>query len=434
LGKLGIPLAACLASKEFSVIGVDTDTKKVDSLNRGQSPIFEPGLKELIDASRGHLTATRDTRAAVLGSDITCIIVPTPSNKNHEFSLKYILAACETIGEALREKQSFHLVVLTSTVMPGDTQGPVLSALERSSGKRCGQAFGLCYSPEFIALGSVIRDFLNPDFLLIGESDSRSGEMLEDLYRQVCDNNPPVSRMNFINAEIAKLAVNTFVTTKITFANMLARICELLPEAQVDVVTGALGLDSRIGSKYLKGSISYGGPCFPRDNLALQALGSKIGAPMLLAQATDQANRQAVQWLAGLVAARIPATGAAGILGMAYKPNTDVVEESFGLLLAQELISQGITTMVYDPAAGENAIKSLGEQAGYCASAAECIQRSDVVVIATPWEEFKHIDLDSPIQNGRPRAVIDCWRMLDPKSLRNTFEYLPLGNSFLNSE
>ena len=154
-------------------------------------------------------------------------------------------------------------MVLTSTVMPGMTGGPVRAALEETSGKRCGEDFGLCYGPEFIALGSVIRDFLNPDFLLIGESDSRSGEILEQLYHVVCENSPPVARMNLINAEITKLAVNTYVTTKISFANMLARICEKLPEANIDVVTSALGRDTRIGQKYLKGAVSYGDPAFP---------------------------------------------------------------------------------------------------------------------------------------------------------------------------
>jgi UDPglucose 6-dehydrogenase len=199
----------------------------------------------------------------------------------------------------------------------------------------------MCYNPEFIALGSVIRDFLNPDFVLIGESDERSGQVLEGIYRQVCENDPPIVRMNFINAELTKLAVNTFVTTKISFANMLARICERLPGADVDVVTRALGLDSRIGAKYLKGAVSYGGPCFPRDNLALIATARKVGAPADIAEATDRFNRWQVGWLADLVWAYLPEGGVVGILGLAYKPNTDVVEESVGLLLAGELGARG---------------------------------------------------------------------------------------------
>ena len=175
--------------------------------------------------------------------------------------------------------------------MPGSTGGTLLPALEEHSGKKCGTDFGLCYNPEFIALGSVIRDMLNPDMILIGESDARSGEILEELYQGVCESNPRIQRMNFVNAELTKLSVNTFVTTKISYANMLAQVCETLPGADVDVVTSAIGCDTRIGQKYLKGALGYGGPCFPRDNVAFSALARANGAPALLAEATDQLNR-----------------------------------------------------------------------------------------------------------------------------------------------
>src|SRR5439155_850689 len=228
------------------------------------------------------------------------------------FSLKYVLAAAKAVGQVLKHKTAYHLVVLTSTVMPGATGGQLLPALEEASGKRCGTDFGLCYSPEFIALGSVIRDFLNPDFCLIGESDPRSGDILEALYKRTWENNPAVARMNFVNAEIAKLAVNTYVTTKISFANMLARVCEKLPGANVDTVTAALGLDSRIGPKYLKGAVSYGGPCFPRDNLAFAALADQVGAPADIAQVTDRFNRRQLVWLADVVEGHIPDGGMVG--------------------------------------------------------------------------------------------------------------------------
>jgi len=272
LGKLGSPLAACFAARGFYVWAVDGDAQKIEALNRGIPPVQEPGLAELLRESQGRLKAIQDMERAVRDSEATFIVVGTPSEPSGGFSLRNVLPTCEAIGRAVRAKQAFHLVVLTSTVMPGSTGGDVKAALERASGKRCGENFGLCYSPEFVALGTVIRDFYFPDFLLIGESDPRSGEMLAELYQRVCKNSPTAARMNFINAEITKLAVNTFITTKISYANMLARLCERLPEADVNVVTDTLGLDSRIGPKYLKGAVSYGGPCFPRDNRALAAL------------------------------------------------------------------------------------------------------------------------------------------------------------------
>ncbi|MEM3485867.1 MAG: nucleotide sugar dehydrogenase, partial [Candidatus Methanomethyliaceae archaeon] len=342
LGKLGAPLAAVLASKGHKVIGVDVDDRPIRLINEGKAPVYEPGLEALIQASRERLWATSDYDLAVRETEATFIIVPTPSDESGAFSLRYVLAAAESIGQALRHKDGYHLVVLTSTVMPGATGSELLPALETHSGKRCGRDFGLCYNPEFIALGSVIHDMLNPDFVLIGESDPHAGDILTGIYRNLCENNPPIARMNFINAELTKLALNTFVTTKISYANMLAEVCERLPGADVDVVTSALGLDSRIGRKYLKGAIGYGGPCFPRDNLAFIHLARQLGVQAVLAEATDRLNRAQIVRLAEIVLSRLPKGGRVGIMGLSYKPNTDVIEESQGVQLARHLLARGI--------------------------------------------------------------------------------------------
>src|SRR4029077_4940266 len=282
----------------------------------------------------------------------------------------------------------------------------------KSSVKRVGTDFGLCYSPEFIALGSVIRDFLNPDMLLIGESDKRAGDLLQSLYAQVCENKPSVARMSFVNAEITKLAVNTYVTTKISYANLLARICERLAGANVDVITAALGLDTRIGAKYLKGALRYGGPCFPRDNLALAQLAQQLGVPPDLAQTVDRFNRLQVPWLADLVQRRT--RGTAGILGLTYKAGTDVVEEAAGFLLAKELAGRGVKVLAFDPAYGKQSPVGVPEGICFAASADECIAKSDVVVLATAWPEFNRIPRQQWARNSQqgPRTVIDCWRTL----------------------
>jgi UDPglucose 6-dehydrogenase len=415
LGKLGAPLAACFAARGFHVTAVDVDPKKVDAINAGNAPVHEPGLAELIGEADGRLSATQDAEAAVRASEATFIVVNTPSESGGGFSLRYVLPTLELIGKTLRTKTGFHLVVLTSTVMPGSTGGEVKATLERASGKTCGKHFGLCYSPEFIALGSVIRDFYFPDFLLIGESDAQSGDMLAEIYRSTCKNTPFVARMNFINAEITKLAVNTYITTKISYANMIARLCEKLPEADANVVTNALGLDTRIGPRYLKGAVSYGGPCFPRDNRALAALAARVGASSGLAEATDVFNRAQIKSLAEFVKQHRAGDGAIGILGLTYKPDTDVVEESFGLLLAQELSAADLHVVVYDPSA--DMARALGANGNVRAaiSAADCIAQSEVIVLATPWQEFRDV---SPTQwmggtNGTERTVIDCWRALN---------------------
>lgn len=434
LGKLGAPMAACFAAKGFRVIGVDQDARKVDDINNGKAPVFEPGLEGLLQASGDRLTASQDVEAAVLASDVTFIVVATPSEPTGGFSLRYVLPACEAIGRALRAKGGFHLVCLTSTVMPGSTGSAVRTALENASGTQAGRDFGLCYNPEFIALGSVIHDFLNPDFLLIGESDPQSGEMLESIYREVCENRPAFARMNLINAEITKLAVNTFVTTKISFANMLARMCEKLPEANVDVVTKGLGLDTRIGAKYLKGAVSYGGPCFPRDNLAMGALARLLGAPDDIARVTDTFNRSQITWLANLVQSHLSQGARVGVLGLTYKPNTDVVEQATGLLVAQELAARGIPLVVFDPAGNKNSHPSLGESVRFAASARDCISDADVVVVATPWKEFCTLPAEDWGRPNAPRIVIDCWRALETVRSSNGIRYVCLGLGEMSSK
>jgi UDPglucose 6-dehydrogenase len=431
LGKLGAPMAAAMAARGVRVIGVDADAAKVEAIQHSRPPVFEPALEETLAAAKGRLTATQSVEDAVRDTEITFIVVATPSEPDGGFSLRYVLPVCEAIGRALRSKPEFHLVCLTSTVLPEMTGGPVAESLERASGKQVGRDFGLCYSPEFIALGSVIRDFLNPDFLLIGESDTRSGDLLESLYNVVCKNAPAVARMNFVNAEMAKLAVNTYITTKISFANMLARICEQVPGANVDVVTKAIGLDSRIGGKYLKGSISYGGPCFPRDNLALAHLAHQRGAPGDIAEATHRFNSSQVSWLADMVQRNAAPGETIGILGLTYKPDTDVVEQAAGLLLTQELAARNIPTVVFDPAGPRNVCAPLGDKVRFTATAGECIALAGVVVLATPWPEFISIPSAEWTRDGKSRTVVDCWRAFPHLSGINGVRYVSLGTGFV---
>jgi UDPglucose 6-dehydrogenase len=428
LGKLGAPMAAVMAHKGNSVVGVDVNPAYVRAIQDGCAPVKEPGLSEMIRANRERLQATGNYSDAILTTDATFIIVPTPSGPDGTFSMRFVLSAAEKIGAALRDKSSWHVVVLSSTVMPGSTGGMLLPALETYSGKKCGEDFGLCYNPEFIALGSVIRDMLNPDMILIGESDRRSGDILEGLYETVCDSNPRIQRMNYVNAELTKLSVNTFVTTKISYANMLAQVCETLPGADVDVVTSALGCDSRIGRKYLKGALGYGGPCFPRDNIAFSALARANGVAALLAEATDAMNRRQVPRIAELMLSQLPAGGIAGVLGLSYKPDTDVIEESQGLGIAKELLARGARVTVYDPAAIENARPLLKGNVSFARSASECARQSDVLAITTPWPEFRNLSAqDLKSGNGRP-VVLDCWRVLAKERFEQaTADLIALG-------
>jgi UDPglucose 6-dehydrogenase len=426
LGKLGAPLAAVLASRGFTVIGTDRNPKLVAALAAGQAPVAEPGLQQLIAEARGRLEAAAETGAAVRASDATFVVVPTPSGADGAFSNAHVLAAVRDIGASLRGKPGYHLVVVSSTVMPGSMDGPIREALEAASGRRVGEHLGLCYSPEFIALGSVIRDMLNPDFVLIGESDARAGETLAAIHRAVCGNAPPIRRMNFVNAELAKIAVNAFVTAKISFANMLSELCDRLPDADAATVAAALGGDSRIGAKYLSPALGFGGPCFPRDNAALASLARALGAAGDLAEATDRVNHRQPDRVVALVRGLI-ARGTVGILGLSYKPHTPVIEESQGIAIAARLADAGYRVLIFDPEALGPAAAVLGGKAEPVASAEECAARADVLVIATAWPAFRDLPPRALYRADGRLPVIDCWRLLPPDTFAAAVELIHLG-------
>jgi UDPglucose 6-dehydrogenase len=428
LGKLGSPLASVLATKGHDVVGADLDAYVVAQVASGVAPVSEPGLQDLTAAAHaaGRLSATADVADAVRRTEVTFVVVPTPSDESGAFSLDGVLAATRTIGEGLRDRDGFHLVVVTSTVLPGATSDRVLPALEEASGRTCGREFGLCYNPEFIALGSVVRDMFNPDLILIGESDERSGQLLASVYAGVCENEPWVSRMSFANAELAKLAVNTFVTTKISYANMLAEICERIPGGDVDVVSAAIGRDSRIGAKYLRGAVGYGGPCFPRDNVALATFARRLGVQATLAEATDAVNRHQLSRLVDVVDRVAKADAVVGVLGLAYKPDTTVVEESVGVGLANELAGRGRRVVVHDPLALESANSHLAGSVQPETTATDVLKLADVVVITTPWAEYRQI---AAYGSGRPLVIVDCWRMLDEANVDGSVELVRLGSA-----
>jgi len=423
LGKLGACIAACFAHKGFSVIGADVSAKTVELVNGGKAPVTEPQLSEMMAGAHERLRATQDVSQAVIDSDVTLIVVPTPSTAEGGFSIEYVIEAARAIGRGLKAKKGYHLVVLTSTVLPGSTEYGMMPVLERESGKRAGKDFGVCYSPEFIALGQVIKDFLNPEFLLIGEQDERAGMLLAETYLAVCNNTPTIARMNLVNSELTKISVNAYVTMRISFANMVAAISEQLPGGDVDIVTGALGLDTRIGSRYLKGAVAYGGPCFPRDNQALAYLAGQLGQSGALSEAVHAYNSSSNRRLAERVLEVMPKGGSVAVLGLSYKPDSHVIDEAPGFLLAQSLVESGATVKVHDAMAMESVRRVLGDKVTYAATAEEAIAGSDVVVITNPDKAYAALQLASI---PRSTIVIDAWRLLR-KQAGDAPNYVGLG-------
>jgi UDPglucose 6-dehydrogenase len=412
LGKLGASMAAAIAGRGFEVIGVDVNASVVDAINAGRAPVTETGLANAVAVNRNRLRATVFHSEAIVQSDVTFVIVPTPSNRTGMFSLQYASYAFREIGCGLAGKDDYHLVVLTSTVIPGSTRQVLLPQLEAASGRKCGRDFGICYSPEFISLGSVIREFLNPDFTLIGEFDERSGALLEHCYSEILENGAPCKRMSLENAELTKLAVNTFVTTKIAYANMLAEFCERIPGGDVDVVCDALGADRRIGRRYLTGGLGFGGPCFPRDNIALSAFGRHVGAGADIAVTTDTVNCVPLRRLVELVGDAAQPESTVAVLGLAYKPQSHVIERSQGLEAALAIAASGIRVVCYDPLARDTARNELKDKALVLDSMRACLDQSDIVVIANPDPEFAVLTPEDFPERSPPVQVIDCWRLL----------------------
>ena len=429
LGKLGACSAACFAYRGFEVIGVDINKDLINAINSGVAPVYEPRLQELITSAKDKLKATQDYKEAIKSSDTTFFIVPTPSNEDGNFSNKYLISALRSLAAALKKSDKpYHLFVITSTVSPGATDESLIPLIEKTSGRKLNDGFGVCYNPEFIALGNVITDFLNPDMVLIGESNEFAGEQLTKIYKTVCENNPYIARMSIISAEITKISLNSYITMKISYANTLSNICEKIPGANVDDITKALGADKRISPFYLKGGLGYGGPCFPRDNMAFTTFAARHGVDAKLARSTDEINRFQVRHLIDLVMGQVTdGNKAVSVLGLSYKPNTPVIEESLSIKLIEELLKGKIRVACYDPLAIDNAAVVFGDRVHYAVSIEECLSNSSVCIIATEAEEFKSIDNSYIVNN--PTTIIDCWRMLDPEKFNKGVKYIALGKA-----
>jgi UDPglucose 6-dehydrogenase len=338
LGKLGLPWLSVLVEKGFDVIGVDKNKSLLQQIKNGKNPYYEEGLEEFF-SKRYNFQITDNIYDAVFNTDITFIIVPTPSDDSGKFSNKYIIEVLNDILSAIKNKNDYHLIVITSTIMPASMEKVIIPYIEKNSGKRCSIDFGVCYNPEFIALGEVRKGMMFPDFVLIGESDKKAGDILENIYKNVCENNPPIKRMNFINAEICKIAVNSFITMKISFANMLGELCDRISNASANIITDAMGCDTRIGKKYFSPGGKYGGPCFPRDNIAFTKFFQENRLIAELPMATDQINKRQTMLIFEKIKKFYKEGMTIGIAGISYKEKTDITEKSQGIELLEYLLN-----------------------------------------------------------------------------------------------
>jgi UDPglucose 6-dehydrogenase/GDP-mannose 6-dehydrogenase len=430
-GYVGLVSGVCLAEKGHHVCCVDIDPDKVEKTNRGVPVIHERGLEGLLKKNIGkRFTATSDLRKAVLDSDLSMIAVGTPF-KGDEIDLGYIREVSKQIGAALREKSTYHVVVVKSTVVPGTTQEVVLPVIEEFSGKTAGAAFGIGMNPEFLREGVAVEDFMSPDRIVLGGIDARTLDVLEELY-QVFEGVDKI-RTTPKTAEMIKYTSNALLATMISFSNEIGNLCTGLGDIDVVDVMRAVHLDKRLCpilpdgrrivpqfTTYIEAGCGFGGSCFPKDVKALIAHGKKAQQPMALLQSVIQVNEQQPRQIIEILNKQFRSLKGIrlAILGLAFKPGTDDMRESPAIPIVNELAAAGASMRAFDPVARTEAEKILGtRQITYCEQLSDALDGADAVVLLTRWDEFAK--LPELLADREPQPlVVDGRRMIDKKKLR----------------
>jgi UDPglucose 6-dehydrogenase len=347
-----------------------------------------------------------DVREAV-DTDASFFIPPSPSLPDGSFSNEYLLKAMQPMAKALSQAgKKGHLFVCSSTTTPGAVDSVHIPMIEKETGWKCSQDFHFCYNPEFIALGNVVNGLMDPDMVLIGESDPECGSALEALYKRYNRNKPRIARMSIISAELAKISLNSYITMKISFTNQLRMIADQFPKANIHQILDAIGSDSRIGQKYLRSGLSYGGPCFPRDNRLVAYTARQVGLEAPLAEASDRVNEQTKARLLERVQSMVSKTDTVLVLGLSYKPDTYITEESAGLYLAQHLKRSGYQILVHDYGATPANSPGLHEFE-VLTDLTSLAGRRDVklAVICCPWPQYPSLSFSPHTQILAPWKV-----------------------------
>ena len=404
MGKLGACMAATFAQRGFEVLGVDINPEAVRRINAGEPPVEEPRLAQMITEGRKRFRATTDPREAA-ETQASFFIVPSPSLPDGSFSNEFLMRAMQPVAQAVKaSRKKGHVFICSSTTTPGACRQVLIPMLEQQIGGVCGKDFSFCYNPEFIALGNVINGLLEPDVVLIGESDKRAGDMLEGLYKKYNTNRPNIARMSITSAELAKISLNSYITTKISFTNQLRMVAEKYADTDIHAILDAIGSDSRIGRKYLRAGLSYGGPCFPRDNRLISHAAQQVGLSAPLAAAADEVNEMSKKQLAQQALECVTEGDTVAVLGMAYRPDTWIVEESAGLHIAQTIKRSGCRVVVHDYAATPKNSPSLLEiEVISDLAALKKEKRLKAVLICCPWPGYKKLSLP------KGAKVFDPW-------------------------
>lgn len=424
-GYVGLVSGACFADFGHVVTCIDKDASKIERLERGEMPIYEPGLDDLVAANvrDGRLFFAVDGAEAIRQADAVFIAVGTPSRRGDGHAdLSYVYAAAEEIAGLI---EGFTVIVTKSTVPVGT--GDEVEAIIRRV--RPDADFAVVSNPEFLREGAAINDFKRPDRVVVGIEDERARAPMAELYRPLNLNETPILFTGRRTSELIKYAANAFLAMKITFINEVADLCEKVG-ADVQQVARGIGLDNRIGSKFLHAGPGYGGSCFPKDTLALVHTAEDVGAPLRLVETTVAVNDARKKAMAGRVAAALGGDlkgKTIGLLGLTFKPNTDDMRDAPSLDLAPALAAMGATVQAFDPEGMAEAEKLL-PQVAFKAGPYEAVEGADAVVIVTEWDQFRALDLDRVKALARQPVVVDLRNVYRPEDMRaRGFRYSSIG-------
>lgn len=427
-GYVGLVTGACFAEFGVRVVCADNNERKIGALEKGQIPIYEPGLDTLVarNAAAGRLSFTTDTARAIRDSLVIFIAVGTPPLEDGSTNLSYVEAVAREIGRAM----DGYKVVVTKSTVPVGTSAKVKGWIEDELGKAKKKVrFSVASNPEFLREGAAIQDFMKPDRVVIGAEDDEALAILKDLYRPLYLIETPFVVANIATAELAKYAANAFLAMKVSYINELANLCEKIG-GDVHVLARSIGLDGRIGQKFLHPGPGYGGSCFPKDTSSAAHFARELGSPLEIVEAVIHVNdrqrrrmvTKIVETMDGVVKGKLIA-----VLGLSFKPETDDMRDAPSVDILRALIAQGAQVQAYDPAAMEHMGKILPE-VRLCAGEYEACQGADALVIITEWNQFRMLDLERVKSCMSQPVVVDLRNIYEPSAMRAAgFRYACVG-------
>jgi len=422
-GYVGLVVGVCLAENGNSVVCVDNDEKKVEALRRGEIPIYEPGLAEMIprNVAEERLRFTTDLGTAVQQSEILFIAVGTPQDEDGSADLRHVLAVADGIG---RQMNGYKVIVNKSTVPVGTTE-----KVRKAVSAVTSHPFAVVSNPEFLKEGTAVEDFLKPDRVVIGADDERARAVMCELYAPFVRTGNPVLVMDSASAELTKYAANAMLASRISFMNEIANLCDRLG-ADVGQVRRGMGTDSRIGSSFLFPGIGYGGSCFPKDVKALIKTAEEAGLDLRVVKAVDEANQAQRRVLVPRIAAHLGTLKGKviAVWGLAFKPRTDDMREAPAAAVIDGLLEAGASVRAYDPKAIDVARRVYGDRIHFCKRSYEAVEGADALVVATEWNEFREPDFGRVKSLMRQPAVFDGRNIYNPQVLREMgFHYEGIG-------